>query len=152
VTNGVYDLIYCTNLAPPVQWQWVLRMDPGQTNLTAPAPDDQGFYALAAPDDLTATSSLGTNFWLMFYPTFSNALHLFISSPVGATGAIGATWLDGYAVAATNFLAIGDSGYFGARLPVTNGTHIVTSSQPVGVQVYGFDYTDAYGYFGGMVK
>jgi len=34
VTNGVYDLLYCTNLAPPILWQWLLRTEPGQMNLT----------------------------------------------------------------------------------------------------------------------
>ena len=42
--------------------------------------------------------------------------------------------------------------YYGARLPVTIGTHTVSSSQPVEVQVYGFGYEDACGYFGGVVK
>jgi hypothetical protein len=41
----------------------------------------------------------------------------------------------------------------GAQLTVTNsGMHTVTSSQPVGVEVYGFGEADAYGYFGGIVK
>ena len=33
-----------------------------------------------------------------------------------------------------------------------NGVHTVTSSQPVGVEVYGWGFCDAYGYFGGIVK
>lgn len=33
-----------------------------------------------------------------------------------------------------------------------SGVHTVTSSQPVGVEVYGFGLFDAYGYFGGVVK
>ena len=58
---------------------------------------------------------------------------------------------------ATNFVPIGTSGYYGAQRPLTNDvfgatTHTVTSSQPIGVQVYGFGYTDAYAYFGGLVK
>jgi hypothetical protein len=60
--------------------------------------------------------------------------------------------LDGSLVGATNFLAIGTSGYYGARISVTNGIHTVTSSRPVGVEVYGFGFYDAYGYFGGTVK
>jgi hypothetical protein len=52
---------------------------------------------------------------------------------------------------------IGTSGYYGAQLPVTNDvsgdtTHTVSSSQPIGVQAYGLGYTDAYAYFGGLVK
>jgi hypothetical protein len=61
--------------------------------------------------------------------------------------------LDGSIVASTNFVAIGNSGYYGAQITITNsGKHTVTSSQPVGVQAYGFGNDDAYGYFGGVVK
>jgi hypothetical protein len=70
-----------------------------------------------------------------------------------AQSAIGETLVDGSPLAATNFVPIGTSGYCGARRPVTNsGPHTVTSSQPVGVEVYGFGDYDAYGYFGGVVK
>ena len=63
------------------------------------------------------------------------------------------TLVDGSLVAATNFVAIGSSGYFGAQLSVTNsGAHTVTSSKPVEVQVYGWGIFDAYGYYGGTVK
>jgi hypothetical protein len=63
-------------------------------------------------------------------------------------------------VAATNFVPIGTSGYYGAQLALTDDSevptsHTVTSSQPVWVQVYGFGgYADedAYCYFGGLVK
>jgi hypothetical protein len=61
------------------------------------------------------------------------------------------TFLD-FTNAITNFVAIGTSGYYGAQVLVTNGAHTVTSSQPVGVEVYGWGYADAYGYFGGVVK
>ena len=77
-----------------------------------------------------------------------NFLNLIV--PQSATNA---TLVDGSLVSATNFVAIGNSGYYGAQLTVTNsGPHTVTSSQPVGVEVYGWGEADAYGYFGGMVK
>jgi len=67
--------------------------------------------------------------------------------------ATNSTWVDGSLVAAGDYVAIGTSGYYGAQVPLTtNGVHIVTSSKPVGVQVYGFGGDDAYGYFGGIVK
>jgi hypothetical protein len=72
------------------------------------------------------------------------------------------TLMDGSLVAFTNFIAIGTSGYYGAQFSVTNidSVHTVNSSQPVGVEVYGFGGTieddghgyDAYGYLGGIVK
>jgi hypothetical protein len=67
--------------------------------------------------------------------------------------AITNTVVDGVAVSATNFVAIGTSGYYGAQITITtNGVHTVTSSQPVGVEIYGWEDADAYGYFGGIVK
>ena len=70
-----------------------------------------------------------------------------------AQSATNTTLVDGSLVAATNFTAIGTSGYYGAQLTVTNsGAHTVNSSQPIEVQVYGFGVADAYGYFGGIVK
>ena len=69
-----------------------------------------------------------------------------------AQSATNSTWVDGSLVAATNYVAICTSGYCGAQVSVTNGVHTVTSSQPVGVQVYGWGYCDAYGYFGVVVK
>jgi len=92
VTNGVYDLLYCTNLAPPILWQSLLRSYPGQTNLVVSnATDVYGFYRLGPPDDLTANDSLGTNFWVAFFNMYdgtNNDLSLYISSPVGATGTV----------------------------------------------------------------
>ena len=69
-----------------------------------------------------------------------------------AQSAIADTLWNGAHVAATNFVAIGASGFYGARIPVNPGTNTVSSSQPVGVEVYGFGNVDAYGYFGGVVK
>jgi hypothetical protein len=70
-----------------------------------------------------------------------------------AQSAISNTLVNGSQIATNNnFVPIGTSGYSGARLPVTNGTYSVTSSQPVGVQVYGWGEFAAYGYFGGTVK
>lgn len=77
-----------------------------------------------------------------------NFLNLIV--PQSATNT---TLLDGSLVAATNFVPIGTSGYYGAQITITNsGAHTASSSQPVGVEVYGFGTYDAYGYFGGVVK
>ena len=67
--------------------------------------------------------------------------------------ALTSTFVDAVPVAATNFVAIGTSGYYGAQITVTNsGAHTVTSPQPVEVQVYGFGFYDAYSFLGGVVK
>jgi hypothetical protein len=57
-TNGVYDLFMTTNLSPDVpglnltNWLWLLRTDPGQTNLTVPdLTSDQAYFLLARTND-----------------------------------------------------------------------------------------------------
>jgi len=66
--------------------------------------------------------------------------------------AVSNTLVDAVPVAASNFMAIGTSGYYAAQLTVANGTHTVTSSQPVGIEVYGFGKWDAYVYSGGVIR
>ena len=153
VTNGVYDLIYCTNLAPPISWQWLLRTDPGQTNLTAPnAAYAQGFYRLGPPNDLAANDSLGTNFWVAFFSVDNNInttlggdLSLYISSAVGATGTV---TIPGFGI--TNAFSVGAGAVTNVDLDpsVTMADYDVvetygiqiTASQPV--SVYGVDYSE----------
>jgi hypothetical protein len=94
------------------------------------------------------------NSYTVYAPTNSDwdfvTNYLNIIVPQSATNC---TLIDGSLVAATNFVAIGTSGYYGAQITVTNsGARTVTSSQPVGVKVYGFGTADAYGYFGGIIK
>jgi IgGFc binding protein len=76
-----------------------------------------------------------------------NYLNLIVSS-----SGTNSTYVDGSLVVSTNFVPMWTSGYYGAQVSVTNGTHTVTSSQPVEVQTYGWANLDAYGYFGGMTK
>ncbi len=42
----------------------------------------------------------------------------------------------GALVAVANFVAMGTNVYYGAQISETNGTHTVTGSQPVGVEVF----------------
>jgi hypothetical protein len=148
VTNGVYDLLYCTDLAPPISWQWLLRTDPGQTNLPAvSAPPPQGFYRLGLPNDLVPPDSLGTNFWVVFFSVYDISgpnLSLYISSAVGATGMVTVPGLgitNAFSVAAGAVTNISlDPSVMMAEYDVveTNGIHI-TASQPVAV--YGVDFS-----------
>jgi hypothetical protein len=87
--------------------------------------------------------------FLVYPPTGFDRNYLNI---IVVQSAITNTLVDGVSVAATNFVAIGGSGYYGTQISVTNGLHTVISPQPVEVQVYGFGFTDAYGYIGGIVK
>jgi hypothetical protein len=69
-----------------------------------------------------------------------------------AQSGISATLLDGATVPATNFVAIGSSGYSGARLSVSSGTHIISCSEPIEVEVYGLGYLDGYAYIAGVTS
>ncbi|WP_426749850.1 Ig-like domain-containing protein [Myxococcus sp. Y35] len=58
--------------------------------------------------------------------------------------------LDGALIPASQFQAIGASGFSGVQLPVALGAHRLSAPQPFGVMLYGFDAYDSYGYPGGM--
>ncbi len=86
-----------------------------------------------------------------------------VLSPVGDFGtnflnlivpqsALATTFVDGLVVASNSFVAITNSGYWAAQVPVAGGTnHTVISSQPVQVEAYGFGDADAYSFLGGLV-
>jgi hypothetical protein len=69
---------------------------------------------------------------------------------VAPTAAVGVITLDGTAIPAATFVPIGTSGFSGAQLSVSSGSHTLLGSLPFGVFVYGFANFDSYGYPGGM--
>ena len=64
--------------------------------------------------------------------------------------AVGAIILDGSAIPAASFTAIGSSGFSGAQVPVDLGSHTLSGPLPFGVHSYGFSDFDSYGYPGGL--
>jgi hypothetical protein len=66
--------------------------------------------------------------------------------------ATNSTFIDAALVPLASYTNIGTSGYFSAQVLTNNGTHVVSSSQPVGAEVYGFGVADSYGYSAGVVK
>lgn len=69
---------------------------------------------------------------------------------VAPNGAVGSVNLDGSAIPAGSFTPIGASGFSGVQLAVAPGPHHLSGSSPFGIQAYGFDARDAYGYAGGL--
>lgn len=69
---------------------------------------------------------------------------------VAPNSAVGNVTLDGTAIAAGNYTAIGTSGFSGATVAVSLGAHTLASTSPFGLTVYGFDSYDSYGYPGGL--
>lgn len=68
---------------------------------------------------------------------------------VTPTAAIADLVLDGTAVPAGEFAQIGSTQFSGAQLDLSPGSHSMTSKEPFGIYVYGFDSYDSYGYPGG---
>jgi uncharacterized repeat protein (TIGR01451 family) len=69
---------------------------------------------------------------------------------VAPDAAVGAITLDGSAIPAASFTAIGGSGFSGAQVPVDLGSHTLSGPLPFGVHSYGFASFDSYGYPGGL--
>jgi hypothetical protein len=66
--------------------------------------------------------------------------------------ALNNTFIDGQQVPPASFQQIGTSSYYGTQWPAPAGPHVISSSKPVGVQVYGFATDDGYGYTGGLSR
>jgi hypothetical protein len=69
---------------------------------------------------------------------------------VAPAQAVGSVRLDGQLISASAFTPIGSSGFSGAQLAVSPGSHSLTGPLPFGVHSYGFDSYDSYGYPGGL--
>jgi len=97
------------------------------------------FSADIAKYGLSALWPLGLN---TFAPNFINI----VAEQYGPL-----PFIDGKQVPANRFAPIGNSGFWGAQIPVTAGAHTITSSRPIGVQVYGYgyDYDDKCAFYGG---
>jgi Bacterial Ig-like domain (group 1) len=63
---------------------------------------------------------------------------------------VGSILLDGSAISVASFAPIGASGFSGAQVPVTLGTHNLSGPLPFGAFMYGFASFDSYGYPGGQ--
>lgn len=69
---------------------------------------------------------------------------------VAPNAAVGSVLLDGSPIPVASFTAIGSSGFSGAQVPISLGSHTLTGTLPFGAFVYGFAQADSYGYPGGM--
>jgi hypothetical protein len=67
------------------------------------------------------------------------------------TSAVGTILMDGTAIPAASFTAIGASGYSGAQVAVSAATHNATGPVAFGDLAYGYGSTDGYGYPAGLL-
>ena len=70
-----------------------------------------------------------------------------IVAPAAATSSI---ILDGAIISPSLFVPIGSSGFFGAQIELSAGSHALSGPLPFGISMYGFDDFDSYGYPGGL--
>jgi len=132
---------------------------------------------LTAASQITATKPIlvaqysnGTTFdnvtsdpFMMLVPPFEQFLGQYtVTTPasgfsgnyinvVAPQAALGTIKLDGVTIPNASFTPIGSSGFWGAQLTVSLGSHNLNSTAlPFGVFVYGFDNADSYGYPGGQ--
>ena len=68
-----------------------------------------------------------------------------VTAPTGAE-----VRLDNEIIDPAVFSPIGTGEFSAARLAIEDGTHRLTSTEPVGVIVYGYDSYVSYGYAGGL--
>jgi hypothetical protein len=68
-----------------------------------------------------------------------------VVAPTGTT-----VRLDGSPLAAGGFTPVGSSGYSVQRVRLSDGVHVLSADQPVGLTVYGYDDDVSYGYPGGL--
>ncbi|MEZ6061266.1 MAG: putative Ig domain-containing protein [Planctomycetaceae bacterium] len=69
---------------------------------------------------------------------------------VAPADAVGLIEVNGTPVDASDYTAIGTSGFFGVQVPIDLGSYEVAGPQPFGLFVYGFGSFDSYGYVGGQ--
>jgi hypothetical protein len=69
--------------------------------------------------------------------------YLNISAPDAAVGSV---TVDGAAISAAGYTSVAGSGYSVVRVSVALGAHTLSSTLPIGVNVYGLDNQDGYGY------
>jgi hypothetical protein len=128
----------------------------GQSTVTADKPILMAQYSNGTSfDDVTSDP-----FMMLTTPTEQFLSEYTFTTPASGFGqnfvnvvapndAVGDVKLDGSAVPAGAFTAIGSSGYSGAQLDLALGSHTMSSGKPLGIYVYGFDEFDSYGYPGG---
>jgi len=128
----------------------------GQSTVSADKPILMAQYANGGTYD----NKIGDPFMMLTTPTEQFLSDYTFTTPatgfdsnfvnvVSPTDSVGDVKLDGTTVGAGAFTPIGSTGFSGAQLDLTLGSHTVTSSKPVGVYVYGFNDDDSYGYPGG---
>jgi hypothetical protein len=100
------------------------------------------FMMLIPPFEQFATSYTVTTPATGFRANFINV--------VAPTSSVGSIVFDGAAIAVSEFVPIGISGFSGAQLSVALGSHTLKGARPFGAFVYGFDEYDSYGYPGGL--
>jgi hypothetical protein len=163
-TNGTTVSINGSTVATLNAGQSYNQIVMGQSTITANHPILVGQYANSSSFDNTTgdpffmlippTDEFLTNYTITTAPnnsgdpdlTFTNYMNVVV--PNSGTGSVS---LDGSAVPSSDFTPIGSSGYSGAQIDLSVGSHTVSDGgNPLGVYTYGFAGYNGYGYPGGL--
>ncbi len=85
------------------------------------------------------------NDFVVLVPAEYEQSYVNVTAPTGA-----AVMVDGEEILPAYFEIIGSGEFSVYRQPLTPGTHTITSTEPAGVLVYGYDQYVSYAYTGGM--
>jgi hypothetical protein len=69
---------------------------------------------------------------------------------VAPNAVVGTLTRNGVVIPAGSFTAIGTSGFSGAAIAVSAGSHVLNATAPFGATIYGWNNFDSYGYGGGQ--
>lgn len=155
-TNGTQISVNGIVVATINRGQFHERIINGSAQITSNEP-----ILVAQYSNGTAFDGVIADPFMMMIPPFEQFLADYtVSTPatgftnyinvVASTSDIGNVTLDGVPIPPASFTPIGMSGFSGAQLAVSPGSHNLTSTLPFGVFVYGFAQDDSYGYPGGL--
>lgn len=110
---------------------------------------------------ITCSGNITGDPFMMMIPSFEQYLSNYTMTTVSgftthyinivAPNAVVSTLtLNGVAIPAGSYTAIGASGFSGAVISVTAGSHVLNATSPFGATIYGWNAFDSYGYGGGQ--
>jgi hypothetical protein len=170
--NGTHLTVNGTVVATLNRGQFHQQIINGPATITSDQPILVAQYSNGCTFDSSCGPTDGDPF-MMLIPPFEQFLGQYTVSTPDAQGnpspqfpanfvnvvapntALGTITIDGTAIndiPASNktILAIGSSGFTGAQISLSQGSHTLSGSLPFGAFLYGFGFFDSYGYPGGL--
>lgn len=155
--NGTVVSVNGTAVATLNRGQFHQQTISGPASITATQPVLVAQYSNSSTFD-----SVTSDPFMMLIPPFEQFLASYtVTTPASGfttnfinvvvpNASVGIVTLDGTPIAGAAYTAIPGTGFSGARVPVSLGTHTLGGPLPFGAFMYGFASFDSYGYPGGQ--